>query len=109
MNIQIVDQALVEQIEQIALTEHRSPEQIVADALRLYTSQKQKVSGVEFLLSIAGQGHAGETDILEPDEEIMARLFASAPVLRDLTHILPTHTSKAEYQRYLEQKYDLRD
>ena len=69
MTIQIVDQDLVRQIEQIAATEQRTPEQIVADALRLYTTQ----------------------------------------TLRDLTNILPGHASKAEYQRYLEQKYDLHD
>ncbi len=72
MNIQIVDQDLVEQIEQIAAIEQRTPEQIVADALRLYTFQAPKVPGVEFLLSIAGQGHSGETDISERDEEILA-------------------------------------
>lgn len=72
MNIQIVDQDLVQQIEQLSAAEHRSPEQIVADALRLYTSQKQKVAGVEFLLSIAGQGHSGESDVSERDEEILA-------------------------------------
>jgi predicted transcriptional regulator len=72
MNIQIVDQDLVQQIEQIAATEQRSPEQIVAEALRLYATQKQKVSGVSFLLSIAGQGRSGERDVSERDEEILA-------------------------------------
>lgn len=72
MNIQIVDQELVRQIEQLAVAEHRSPEQIVADALRLYAGQTQKMPGVEFLLSIAGQGHSGETDISERDEAILA-------------------------------------
>jgi hypothetical protein len=72
MNIQIVDQELVHQIEQIAATEQRTPEQIVADALRLYTTHKKRVSGVSFLLSIAGQGHSGERDISARDEEILA-------------------------------------
>jgi predicted transcriptional regulator len=71
MDIQIADQELVQQIERLADAEQRSPEQIVADALRLYTVQTQKMSGVQFLLSIAGQGHSGETDISERDEAIL--------------------------------------
>jgi predicted transcriptional regulator len=72
MHIQLVDEELVQQIEQLAAAEQRPPEQIVADALRLYTAQAPKISGVSFLLSIAGQGHSGETDISERDEEILA-------------------------------------
>ena len=109
MTIKIADRMLVQQLEQLAAAEHRSPEQIVADALRLYTSQPRKISGAEFLQSIAGQGRSGEADIPTGDEEVLTRLLASAPMLRDLTHILPGHASQAEYQRYLEQKYDLRD
>jgi hypothetical protein len=30
------------------------------------------MSGVEFLMSIAGQGHSGENDVSERDEEILA-------------------------------------
>jgi len=72
MSIHIIDQELVQQIEQIAAAEQRTPEQIIGDALRLYTSQTQKVSGVSFLLSIAGQGRSGESDVSERDEEILA-------------------------------------
>jgi hypothetical protein len=72
MNIQILDQDLVQQIEQIAASEQRTPEQIVADAVRLYATQAKKVSGVAFLLSIAGQGHSSESDVSERDEEILA-------------------------------------
>jgi predicted transcriptional regulator len=109
MTIKIADQELVQQLEQLAAAEHRSPEQIVADALRLYTSQARKISGIEFLQSIAGQGRSGEADIPARDEAVLTKLLASAPVLRDLTRILPGDASQAEYQRYLEQKYDLRD
>jgi len=72
MSIQIIDQNLVRQIEQIAAAEQRTPEQVVADALRLYTTQRQKMSGVAFLLSIAGQGRSTESDVSERVEEILA-------------------------------------
>jgi hypothetical protein len=37
-----------------------------------FKDQQKKISGVEFLLSIAGQGESGESDISERDEEILA-------------------------------------
>ncbi len=48
MVIEIIDQRLIQQIDQIAAAERRAPEQIVADALRLYTDQPRKKSGVSF-------------------------------------------------------------
>lgn len=109
MNIQIQDQELVQQIEQLAAAEHRSPEQIVADALRLYTRQTQQISNAASLLSIAGQENAGEFDTPERDKEILTKLLASAPILRDLTNILPHHASPIDYYHYLEQKYGLHE
>lgn len=72
MTIEIVDEILIQQIEQIAVLEKRTPEQIVADAIRLYTTQTQKIPGVSFLLSIAGQGSSTETDVSTRDEQILA-------------------------------------
>ncbi|HEY84965.1 MAG TPA: hypothetical protein G4N96_07645 [Chloroflexi bacterium] len=72
MVIEIMDQRLIQQIGRIAATEQRAPEQIVADALRLYTTQPRKTSGVSFLLSIAGQGDSGVNDVSMRDEEILA-------------------------------------
>ena len=109
MNIQIEDQELVQQVEQLAAAEHRSPEQIVAAALRLYTHQTQQISDAASLLSIAGQELSGESATSERGKEILTELLASAPILRDLTNILPSHTSQTEYHRYLEQKYDLHE
>jgi hypothetical protein len=73
MSLQITDQNLVQQIEAIAATEHRSAEEILIDALHLYLEQSKKVSGVAFLLSIAGQGNSGQSDVSERDEEILAQ------------------------------------
>jgi hypothetical protein len=72
MNIRITDQQLVQQIQQIAAAEQRAPEEVVADALRVYAAQSRKVNGVSFLMSIAGQGRSGESDVSERDEEILA-------------------------------------
>lgn len=72
MVIQILDQTLAQQIEEIATLEQRTPEQIVADAIRLYAAQAQKVPGVTFLLSIAGQGASTETDVSKRGEVILA-------------------------------------
>ena len=98
MAIQIIDKTLVQQIEKVAIYQHRTPEQVINDAFRLYlrskqltsqldltlqqtklstdladeTKETQKTSGVSFLLSIAGQGTSEETDVSERDEEILA-------------------------------------
>ena len=109
MNIQIEDQRLIQQIEQLAAAQHRSLEQVVADALRLYTRQMQELSDTALLLSIADHEHSGEVDTVERGEEILTKLLAAAPILRDLTNILPGHTSQTDYHRYLEQKYGLSD
>jgi hypothetical protein len=71
MVLQIRDQSLIQQIEQIAGVEQRTPEQIVAEAVRLYAAQPKKVSGVSFLLAIAGQGASGESDVSERAEAIL--------------------------------------
>lgn len=63
---------ILQRIEELADNEKRSPSEIIADALELYKSQKQKkMSGVEFLMSIAGQGRSNEDDVSERDEEIL--------------------------------------
>jgi hypothetical protein len=72
MVIQLVNKDLVRQIEQIAEQEQRALEQIVAEALEMYLAQPRKISGVSFLLSIAGQGASSEDDVSERDEEILA-------------------------------------
>jgi hypothetical protein len=64
-------------IEELANQEKRTPSAIVADALQLYKAQNahkptKKMSDIEFLLSIAGQGESGEEDVSERDEEILA-------------------------------------
>lgn len=64
---------VLNRIEELAVQENCTPSELVMDALELYKSQKtKKVSGVEFLLSIAGQGHSSENDVSERDEEILA-------------------------------------
>jgi predicted transcriptional regulator len=69
----VLDPEILQSIEELADREQRSPSQIVADALQLYKSRrKKKISGVEFLLSIAGQGESDEEDVSERDEEILA-------------------------------------
>ncbi len=72
MVLQIRDQSLIQQIEQIAGAEQRTPEQIVAEAIRLYAAQSKKTPGVSFLLTIAGQGASGERDVSERAEAILA-------------------------------------
>ncbi len=72
MVIQLVNKDLIRQIEQIAAQEQRALEQIIAEALEMYLAQPRKVSGVSFLLSIAGQGASNESDVSERDEEILA-------------------------------------
>lgn len=71
MNIKLEDQQLVRQLEQLAFSEKRPPEQIVADALKIYAAQMEKTSGIAFLRSIAGQGRSGHSDISTRDEEIL--------------------------------------
>lgn len=59
-------------IEELADKENRTPSEVVADALELYKSQKtKKLSGVEFLMAIAGQGRSSEHDVSTRDEEIL--------------------------------------
>ncbi len=72
MVIQVVNEKLIHQIEEIAVRERRTPEQVVAEALQLYVARPRKISGVSFLLSIAGQGESDEDDVSERDEEILA-------------------------------------
>ncbi len=71
MVIQIRDKNLIRQLEQLASAEHRSAEQIMADALRLYSARANKISGISFLLSVASQGQSGETDVSTRDEAIL--------------------------------------
>lgn len=60
-------------IEELADQEKRTPSEIVADALQLYKAQKKKkMSGVEFLLSVAGLGESDQEDVSERDEDILA-------------------------------------
>ena len=72
MVIQIADQDLIEQIQTIANAQQKTPEEVVADAVHQYLDQTSKVSGVSFLLSIAGQGASGQHDVSERDEAILA-------------------------------------
>ncbi len=72
MGIQVVDEKLIHQIKEIALQERRTPEQVVAEALQMYAARARKISGVSFLLSIAGQAESDEDDVSERDEEILA-------------------------------------
>ncbi len=69
----VLEPDVLDNIKELAEREQRTPSEIVADALALYTSQKgKKLSGVEFLRSIAGQARSGEHDISSRDEEILA-------------------------------------
>jgi hypothetical protein len=69
----VLNLEVLHKIEELAEQEKRTPSEIVADALQLYKAQKKKkMSGVEFLLSIAGQGKSGQNDVSERDEEILA-------------------------------------
>jgi hypothetical protein len=52
--------------------ERRGPEEVVDATLPANDEQPRRMSGVEFLLSIAGQGESNETDVSERDEEILA-------------------------------------
>lgn len=72
MNIQLTDEMLVQQIEQVAEKEQRTPEQIIREAVHLYTSYIQKTSSGSFLLAIAGIGRSGQGDIASRAEEILA-------------------------------------
>jgi predicted transcriptional regulator len=68
----VLNPEVLHKIEELAEQEKRTPSEIVADALQLYKAQKKKMSGVEFLLSIAGQGKSGQNNVSERDEEILA-------------------------------------
>jgi hypothetical protein len=69
----VLQPEVLHSIEELADKEKRTPSEIVADALELYKSQKKKkMTGVEFLLSIAGQGQSNQDDVSERDEEILA-------------------------------------
>ena len=69
----VLEPDVLQKIEELAGNEKRTPSEIVADALELYQSQKKKkMSGVEFLKSIAGHGRSNEDDVSERDEEILA-------------------------------------
>ena len=72
MTIQIENPTLIEQIKQIATSEKQTPEQVIAEAIRFYAAHAQKVPGISFLRSIAGQGASTETDVSQRDEEILA-------------------------------------
>ncbi len=71
MGIQIVNEALVKQIEQIATQEHLSPEQVIAEALQLYKEKLQGSRPASFLLAVAGMGRSGQTDVADRAEEIL--------------------------------------
>lgn len=77
MALQIFNRNLIKRIERLALSEQRSPEEILASALDVYTGQPHKKSGADFLFSIAGQGHSGQTDVAAHDEEILLRKIHS--------------------------------
>ena len=73
----VLEPDVLHNIEELAKNEKRSPSAIVADALELYKSQNTpqeptRMSGVEFLMSIAGQARSGESDVSSRDEEILA-------------------------------------
>jgi predicted transcriptional regulator len=68
----VLEPEVVYRIEELADRENRTPSEVVADAIELYDSQKKKkIPGVEFLMSIAGQGSSNEDDVSERDEEIL--------------------------------------
>ena len=68
----ILNPEIVHRIEKLAEQEKRTPSEVVADALQLYQAQQKKMSGVAFLLSIAGQGKSNQEDVSSRDEEILA-------------------------------------
>jgi hypothetical protein len=74
----VLEPDVLEKIEALADSEKRTPSEIVADALELYSSQRlqkpkqKKMSGIEFLYAIAGLGASNEHDVSERDEEILA-------------------------------------
>jgi predicted transcriptional regulator len=72
MALQISDQRLINRIDRLARLERRSPEEIVSAALDAYLHRPGKTPGVDFLLSIAGQGQSSETEVSARDEEILA-------------------------------------
>jgi predicted transcriptional regulator len=62
----VLNSEVLHRIEELAELEKRTPSEIVADALQLYKAQKKKkMSGVEFLLSIAGLGESDQDDVSE--------------------------------------------
>lgn len=70
---------ILQSIKELAEEENRTPSEIVLDALQMYKAQNglskttvKKMSGEEFLLSIAGIGTSEEDDVSERDEEILA-------------------------------------
>jgi hypothetical protein len=72
MSIQLNDEILVQQIEQAAEQERRTPEQIVREAMHLYITRVQRTPSNSFLLSIAGIGKSGQRDVASRAEEILA-------------------------------------
>jgi predicted transcriptional regulator len=71
MTLVISDDKLTERILQIAQREQRSPTEVLDAALHLYEQRPLKISGVQALLAIAGQGMSDENDVSERDEEIL--------------------------------------
>ena len=72
MTIHISDEKLIQRIERLAEQEQRQLIEIINRAVQLY-EQRGEVSGTSpFLLSIAGLGSSGKSDISERDEEILA-------------------------------------
>ncbi len=71
MGIQVVDKKLVHQIEEIARQVRRAPEQVIADAVRVYKEQLQTDDGTPFWSAIMGLGASGEADVAARDEEIL--------------------------------------
>ena len=69
----VLQPEVLNSIEELAEQENRTPSEVVADALELYKSQRQKkkMSDIEFLMAIAGIGESEEDDVSERDEEIL--------------------------------------